>query len=389
MRTMATTALGTVLHKLRRSFLRQDGATLTDGELLECVIARRDEAAFEALMRRHGPMVLGVCRRVLRNEADAEDAFQATFLVLAKKAASIRPRGMVGNWLYGVAQNTARNARAMILRRRQKEREAGTMPRQAAPDEVWAELQALLDQELPALPDVYRAIIVLCDLEGKTVKEAARQFGWPQGTAATRLARGRALLAKRLAGHGLSLSAGGLAAMLAQGPASAGVPAPLVASTVQAAAAVAAGQAAAVSASVTALTGAVVKSMLVTKLKAMTAVLLAVLALGGGGLLAYRALKTGPGKEGGPLAAARQEGKVGPGAQPSSPADNVRRHDAWLAASEAIRRDPSLLVYYTFQPEQEQGRTLRDQAVGLRPAHNGAIPGRGAHDGTIVGCSWV
>jgi DNA-directed RNA polymerase specialized sigma24 family protein len=113
MLTMAITALATVLHNLRRSLLRQDEAGFTDGELLECFITRRDEAAFEALLGRHGQMGLGVCRRVLRNEADAEDAFPATFLVLVRKAGSIQPRSMVGNWLYGVAHSTALKARAM------------------------------------------------------------------------------------------------------------------------------------------------------------------------------------------------------------------------------------------------------------------------------------
>src|SRR5262249_47456597 len=161
--------------RLREAALRQDGAALTDGELLDRFIAGREEAAFEALVRRHGPMVLSVCRRVLRNEADAEDAFQATFLVLASKAPCVRPRAMVGNWRYGVAHKTALRAKAMRLRRCTKEREAGAMPRQDPPEEGREEPLALLDQELSALPQKYRAALILCALEGKTIREAAQQ----------------------------------------------------------------------------------------------------------------------------------------------------------------------------------------------------------------------
>src|SRR5262245_34186084 len=312
MRTMATTALGTVLHKLRRSFLRQDGATLTDGELLECVIARRDEAAFEALMRRHGPMVLGVCRRVLRNEADAEDAFQATFFVLVRKAASIRPRGLVGNWLYGVAHNTALKAKAMNERRRTKEKEAATQPKPSAPAADWQHLQELLDQELQVLPDKYRSAIVLCDLEGKSIKEAARHLGCPPGTVGTRLARGRSLLGRRLRRHGLALSGGALAAQLAQGMALACVPAALVNTTIQSAAFVAAGRASApgfLSARAAALMEGVLKAMLLTKLKIAAIGVLLVGLLAAGALLHARpGLATGP-------AAARAAGAAPPAAR--------------------------------------------------------------------------
>src|SRR5437867_1704590 len=144
---MATTAVGAVLHSLHRSLRRRDDA-LTDGELLEEFVARREEAAFEALVRRHGPMVLGVCRRVLRNDADADDAFQATFLVLVRKAATVRPRGLVGNWLYGVAHTTALKARAMNTKRSAREREAAAARPRPAASEYWDRLQPLLDQEL-------------------------------------------------------------------------------------------------------------------------------------------------------------------------------------------------------------------------------------------------
>src|SRR5262249_34190816 len=157
-----TKPLNRVLQHLREVALFRDGAGRTDGELLELYVSRRDEAAFEALVRRHGPMVLGVCRRILRHEADADDAFQATFLVLVRKAGSLRARGLVGNWLYGVAHNTALKAKAMNRTRRQKEREAGTVAKREAVEEVWVQVQALLDAELSRLPDRYRVPIVLC-----------------------------------------------------------------------------------------------------------------------------------------------------------------------------------------------------------------------------------
>src|SRR5262245_40769793 len=115
---MATRPRGSVIQHFRRAVLLQDGGGMTDGQLLECFLARREEAAFAALVRRHGPMVLGVCRRVLHNAHDAEDAFQATFLVLVRKAASFLPRRALGNWLYGVAHHTALKARAAAVRRR-------------------------------------------------------------------------------------------------------------------------------------------------------------------------------------------------------------------------------------------------------------------------------
>src|SRR5438128_1075850 len=190
---MATRTAGSVLQSLGRSLLRQDRAGLTDGELLEGFVGRRDEAAFEEMVRRHGPMVLGVCRRILRNHADAEDAFQATFLVLVRRASTIRPRSMLGNWLHGVAHNTALKAGAMNRKRRTREREARTMPKTGG-DDPWPQLHALLDRELRGLPERYRVPIVLCELEGRTIKEAARQLGCPEGTISTRLSRGRALL---------------------------------------------------------------------------------------------------------------------------------------------------------------------------------------------------
>jgi RNA polymerase sigma factor (sigma-70 family) len=276
-----------VLRHLRRLVLRDD-ASPADGELLEEFVARRDEAAFEALLRRHGPMVLGVCRRVLANQADAEDAFQATFLVLVRKAASIIPRAMVGNWLYGVAHNTALKAKAMKGKRRAMERRAAKA--ESAPEDD-RQLQEFLDRELSRLPEKYRAPIVLCELEGKSLREAARQLSWPQGTVASRLARARALLAKRLSGQGLALSAG--AVSLSQDVARAQVPAPLTVSTIQAASSSAAGGA--IPPKVAALTEGVLKAMLLTKLKGTLAglILVVVVFLGGGYLFPTRAADKG------------------------------------------------------------------------------------------------
>src|SRR5947209_2918028 len=176
-----------VIDRLRSAVLA-GGADLTDGQLLECFISRGDDAAIAALVRRHGPMVWGVCRRVLGNQHDADDAFQATFVVLVRKAASIVPREMVGNWLYGVAHLTARKARAMNAKRQTREKQVQDMPEPAAAEpNLWQDLQPLLDQELSRLPDKYRVAIVLCDLEGKTRKEVARQLKIPEGTLSSRL----------------------------------------------------------------------------------------------------------------------------------------------------------------------------------------------------------
>jgi RNA polymerase sigma factor (sigma-70 family) len=286
---MATAPVGPVMHYLYRAVLRQDVADRTDGQLLAAFIDQKEEVAFEALVRRHGPMVFGVCRRLLHNDHDAEDAFQATFLVLARKAASVRPRERVASWLHGVALRTARKARATTAKLRAREKQVPALPEPAVvPQDPWRDLQPLLDQELNALPEYYRLAILLCDLEGKTLKEAAQQLGWPQGTLAGRLTRGRKLLARRLASRGVTLSAGSLAAILTQNEVSAAMPPSLLISTGKTAAMIAAGQATSagvVPAKVAALAEGVLKTMLVTRLKIVTVVLLVLTAAGAGGLL--------------------------------------------------------------------------------------------------------
>jgi RNA polymerase sigma factor (sigma-70 family) len=283
---MANRSVDNAVRHLRRAAL-QGGAGLTDGQLLECFIASRDEAAFEALVRRHGPMVLGVCRRVLRHDQDAEDAFQAAFLVLARKAATVTPRDLLANWLYGVACKTAAKARGLRAKRQTREKHVTVMPDPAAVqhDNSAAALPPLLDQELSRLPAKYRVPVVLCDLEGKTRKVAAQQLGWPEGTVSSRLSRAREMLARRLSRHGLGTSAGSLAAVLAQEVASADIPAALVASTVKAAGGFAMGQtlaAGVVSAEVTILTERVLNSMFLNRVTTVAAVLLMAVALTGG-----------------------------------------------------------------------------------------------------------
>src|SRR5438309_6532848 len=162
---MPTSPTTSVLEHLRRAALLRDGVGLGDGELLGSFIERHDEAALAVLVRRHGPMVWGVCRRLLSHH-DAEDAFQATFIVLVRKAASIRSKEMVGNWLYGVAHQTALLARRTAARRRAREVQVTEMPDiEAVQQDQWSELRPLLDEELSRLPDIYRAVVVLCDLE--------------------------------------------------------------------------------------------------------------------------------------------------------------------------------------------------------------------------------
>ncbi len=244
------------------------GDGLRDGELLGRYVDRRDEAALAALVNRHGPMVWGVCRRQLSHH-DAEDAFQATFIVLVRKASSIAQREAVGNWLYGVAHQTALQARRAAARRR----EVQEMPDVEAPQDLWADVRPVLDEELSRLPDHYRTVIVLCDLEGITRKEVAAQLGCPEGTVASRLVRARAMLAKRLTQRGLALSGGALAMVLSQSTGSAGVPAAVLFSTIKAVSLFAAGQAV-ITSKVAALAEGVLKTMLVSKLKAAVAVVL-------------------------------------------------------------------------------------------------------------------
>jgi RNA polymerase sigma factor (sigma-70 family) len=182
-------------------------AAPTDRDLLRGYLERRDETAFAALVRRHGPMVLGVCRSVLRHAQDAEDAFQAAFLVLARKAHAIRRPDGLASWLHGVAYRVALRAQAAGVRRRALEAKAAPAPAPSPDDLSWGEVRALVHAELAALPERFRAPLVLCYVQGLTQDEAARRLGWTYGTVKARLLRGRDLLRRRLERRGLGLAA--------------------------------------------------------------------------------------------------------------------------------------------------------------------------------------
>jgi RNA polymerase sigma factor (sigma-70 family) len=271
----------------------------TDGQLLERFVSAADESAFQALVQRHGPLVLNVCARVLDNEHDAEDAFQATFLVLARKAGSLRAPELLGPWLYGVAYRTALKAKAESLKRRKLERRLADMASPPDADNlIWRDLRPVLDEEVNRLPRKYRAPFVLCYLEGKTNEQAARILGCPPGTVYSRLAWARERLRSQLSRRGLAFSVAALAVCLSQNVGSAAVPASVVVVTSKAALAFAAGQAAAagtVSAQVAALAEGVLRAMFLTKLKIALVAALAVAVAGtAAGVLTRQALAAGP-----------------------------------------------------------------------------------------------
>jgi RNA polymerase sigma factor (sigma-70 family) len=259
---------------------------LTDEQLLKRYATERDEAAFASLVHRHGAVVWRVCRSVLHESHAAEDAFQATFLILVRKAGTIGRPQLLGNWLYGVASRVALRARKTMAQREAHERRAARMFAMTAVDTAAEQdLQPLLHEELQRLPTKYRSPMVLCYLEGRTNEEAARRLQWPVGTLKVRLMRGRQLLRTRLARRGLALPAAALTSTILSGNAASAVPAPLLDATIHAALSFAAGKAAGVgiiSAHALALTEGVLKTMSWTKLKIVAAVFCAVGMLGAG-----------------------------------------------------------------------------------------------------------
>lgn len=369
---MASGQLHPVLRVLRRLVAAGSGGDATDRQLLQRFAGRREEAAFAALVGRHGPMVLGVCRRVLHDAHDADDAFQATFLVLARKAGSLARPEKLANWLYGVACRTAARARAETARRRAHERQFPAMPSaEARPDgaESFHELRPVLDEELQRLPDKYRAPLVLCYLEGKTYAEAAQVLGWAEGTVSGRLARARGLLRGRLTRRGLTLAAGALATALPQSAAPAAVPPALADTTARAATLFAAGPAAAgagtISAPAAALAERVLQTMFVTRRKIVALLVLASSLLAtGAGLFAYHALAT-PQTEP-PVAR--------PSEPPSEPATAAEVFDTF---EKQVREAKSLFVAYVRDEVTRKGGDVTTRSYDAGTWH--VTPGRGGN----------
>jgi RNA polymerase sigma factor (sigma-70 family) len=275
---MPTSPLNNVIPHLLADLKPAVGG-MTDGEILARFLKCRDEEVLAALVRRHAGMVWGVCRRLLHNHHDAEDAFQATFLVLVRKAAAV-PRQGVASWLYGVARQTAVRQRATAAKRGRRETQVGNMPESTVLEVRDADMQRVVDEALSRLPGHYRGVVILCDMEGMTRREAARHLGIPEGSVASRLARARAMLARSLKRWGIVLS-GSVVAALSAGAAPA--PPTLVASTIKAASLLATGQmTGVVSAEVSALTEGVLRTMFMTKFKIAAAVVLVLVSLTGG-----------------------------------------------------------------------------------------------------------
>ena len=294
---------------IARLFGEGSASGMDEGELLRRFASNRDPVAMEVLVARYGPMVLGVCRRVLGNRHSSEDAFQATFLVLARKAGSIRDPDRLGPWLHSVAHRVSVRARADLARRNARERsgaEEAAMETSSSGDSEFdrLELRAALDEEVRRLPEKFRDPIVLCYLDGLTHDEAATRLRCPVGTVRSRLSTGRARLRERLARRGVVVSSGVFATVITTEGASAAVSPVLLISTVKAATASAGGlagatAAGAVSAGVATLAEGVVKTMIISKLKIVGGAALAgMLTLGVGGVAAYQVgSKVGPGMQ--------------------------------------------------------------------------------------------
>jgi polysaccharide biosynthesis/export protein len=282
---------------------------MTDEQLLAIFTTRRDEelaeVAFAALVDRHGPMVLGVCRRILRNSHDSADAFQATFLVLARRAGVVRAGETLGPWLYGVSRRVAHQLRASAARRSSREVTGAELAEAASLDPAHdrerdrdrAELLAALDEEIARLPEKYRAAVVLCDLEGTKHDEAARRLRCPVGTVESRLSRGRTLLRARLSRRGLAPAGLVTDWIVSPDPATAAIPPTLAEATARLARQFAAGRAPAAASAAMTLTERTLRAMFMNRMKVGALGLLAAGALAAGVATLASSATPSPGRD--------------------------------------------------------------------------------------------
>ena len=362
---MAKKSLNGVLHHVRILAALQTDRALGDPELLQRFVERHDEAAFTVLIERHGPMVLGVCRRALQHAQDAEDACQATFLVFARKAGSIRKKASLGSWLHGIACRVAANLRRQRIRRQKREQRAAAPAATGETALHWHEVQTVLDEELQHLPERLRAPLLLCYWEGKTRDEAAEQLGVSAGKLHGILERGRALLRGRLTQRGLTLSAALCASFVAAGPARAALTPTLVVSATKAGLAIAAGESLSpsqVSSQVLALTKEVLTSMFLTKLKIAS---VSVLCVGLAAALACGAFAT-PGSAQNPPA----QGKpADPQAKSESDEAFIRRISKDLRGVEPT---PAEVHFFVHNQDADKRQKLIDLFIQERQARQQA-----------------
>ncbi len=347
---MASMRRDAALGQIDRLFGEGTLAGLSDARLLEQYVAARDESAFEALVRRHGPMVLSVCRRVLIDPNDADDAFQAAFLLLARKARSIWVEGSIGGWLHRVAWRIAVQLRNDASRRREQERRAVECTGKPLDrEDGYDDTAAVIHQEIDRLPERYRRPVVLCFLEDMTYQQAADHLHWTEATTRGRLSRARALLRDRLARRGLTLAATGLAVGIGDSVAASTVPAGLLRATVRAARNVALGDAAAagVSSTAIALARRAARTMLIARLKGMAAAVVALATLTG---LATGLIAAGLGGDGPKQATAKARQAPGTGKKADA-ADGVVLRGRVLGPDGKPAAGASL---YTVSPEGER-----------------------------------
>jgi RNA polymerase sigma factor (sigma-70 family) len=365
-------------HHLRHLIGSVSAAALTDGQLLERFLVHRDETAVEVLVRRYGPLVHGVCRRVLHSTHSAEDAFQATFLVLIRKARSLDRRKALGNWLYTVAYRLALRARANEVRRLRSEIHAArTRPPVGGPVASSSDLLIALEEELHRLPARHRAPLVLCYFEGKTNEEAAAILRCPRGSIAARLAQARERLRQRLALRGFTAPAAGIACALATAAAPAAVPLPLIDSTVRGALWLGREEPGAgmVSPRAVALARGTVRALFLSRLKIAGALLLALALMGTGAAMLLKAASQADSPL--PIADAGQ-GAQAPGAAADPNANAAMQYgQAFIALRRGVGEPDKLYAECLTMPLDAHAREVVARgAYALRVMHRGAASAR-------------